>query len=231
MIEKSNIKKFLKSTVKYVQGIDSDIGNVGQLFLQYIDNDNKACHRFIVVLENIKKCLMKDLKFFLDSDPAAESEEEIILAYPGFLAITYYRIANALFHLKYTIIARIITEIAHSRTGIDIHPGASICSPFFIDHGTGIVIGETSIIKKNVKIYQGVTLGAKSLKKGAKLKGIKRHPTIGNRVTIYACASILGDITIGDDSTIGANVFLLEDIPENTLVTVSKPELIKRDNR
>ena len=169
--------------------------------------------------------LKEDLDFFLDSDPAVDSKEEVILAYPGYKAITYYRIAHELYKLGIKLPARIITEEAHKLTGIDIHPGAQIAHPFFIDHGTGIVIGETAILGHHVKMYQGVTLGALSLAKGKRMHDIKRHPTIGNYVTIYSNASILGDVTIGNNVTIGGNVFLTENIADNTRVLISKPEL------
>jgi len=173
----------------------------------------------------IKECIKKDLNFFYESDPAANSIDEIRLAYPGFIAITYYRIAHILYEENKKIEARIISEYAHFLTGIDINAGASIGCPFFIDHGTGVVIGETSIIKDYVRIYQGVTLGALSPNKGQLIKGIKRHPTINDNVTIYAGASILGDIEIGKNCTIGGGVFILESIKENTLVKNPKPIL------
>ena len=166
----------------------------------------------------------------MESDPAAESKQEILLAYPGFKAISAYRIAHELYKLGYTLAARMMTEEAHSKTGIDIHPGANLASPLFIDHGTGIVVGETTISGKNFKIYQGVTLGALSLKCGSKLKGCKRHPTIGENVVIYAGASILGDISIGNNVTIGSNVFITESIPDNVKVSFSKPSLVITKN-
>ena len=178
-------------------------------------------------LPKIKEQLQEDLDFFIDSDPAADSKEEVILAYPGFKAIRYYRIAHQLYLLKEFLYARIISEEAHIITGVDIHPGAQIASPFFIDHATGIVIGETTVIGKRAKIYQCVTLGALSLSKGHQLKGVKRHPTLGDDVTIYAGVSILGgDVVIGNHVTIGSNVFLTESIPDNMKVTIGKPELI-----
>lgn len=137
-----------------------------------------------------------------------------------------YRIAHELYLLKVPMLPRIMTEYAHSVTGIDIHPGATIGKYFFIDHGTGIVIGETTIIRNNVKIYQGVTLGALSTRKGQQLKGIKRHPTIGNNVTIYSGTSVLGgDTIIGDDSTIGGNAFIVSSVAAGTKVSVKNPEL------
>ena len=195
-------------------------------FLKYIDNNEANAEIFDKSLLQAESDLKEDLKFFFDSDPAANSEEEIIMAYPGFLAISYNRIAHALYQLGYRVESRLISEYAHKITGIDIHPGASIGVPFFIDHGTGIVIGETAIIGQRVKIYQGVTLGALSLGRGHSLKGTKRHPTIGNDVTIYSGASVLGDIKVGDDVTLGSNVFITEDIPSHTKVTISKPVLV-----
>ena len=189
---------------------------------------NKGCHFKLLKKEEID-CLKQlrdvDLNFFYESDPACDSLEEIKLTYPGFKAIIYYRIAHILYKKGQRLEARIITELAHSETGIDIHPGAQIGSPFFIDHGTGIVIGETSIVGRFVRIYQGVTLGAISPKLGQKIKGEKRHPTILDNVTIYAGATLLGNITIGNNVIIGGGVFLLEDIPDNTRVTMPKPIL------
>ncbi len=189
--------------------------------------NEKDIESFKNSLAKIKDELVDDLDFFLVCDPAINSKEEVIECYPGYKAITYYRIAHELFILNYRLEARIISEQAHFLTGIDIHPGARIASPFFIDHGTGIVIGETSIIGHHVRMYQGVTLGALSLAKGSLIKGEKRHPTIGNYVTIYANASILGgDVSIGDNVVIGGNVFLLESIPSNYKVIINKPKLI-----
>lgn len=182
-------------------------------------------------LEELKKDINKDLDFFFESDPAADSKDEIKLTYPGLKAITYYRIAHALYKKGKKLEARIITEHAHYLTGIDIHPGAKIGSPFFIDHGTGVVIGETSIIGDYVRIYQGVTLGALSPAKGQSIKGTKRHPTVGNNVTIYAGASLLGDITIGDNVTIGGGVFVLDSISKNTKVSNPKPILDIKEKR
>lgn len=196
-------------------------------FLKIICQKEENADCFISSLCEVKKELDKDLSFFFESDPAAESKEEIIACYPGYKAIIYYRVSNLLYKLGYRVTARIISEEAHKITGIDIHPGATIATPFFIDHGTGVVIGETSIIGKNVKIYQGVTIGALSLSKGQKMKGIKRHPTIGSHVTIYANATILGgDVVIGNNVVIGSNVFLTESVPDDYKVSIQKPELI-----
>lgn len=176
-------------------------------------------------LECLKCINQRDLEFFFECDPAADSLDEIRLTYPGFKAILLYRIAHILYLKGEKLKARIISEYGHSRTGIDIHPGSTIGSPFFIDHGTGTVIGETCIIGNNVRLYQGVTLGALSPKQGQKIKGIKRHPTILDNVVIYAGATLLGDITIGENVVIGGGVFITEDIPSNTKVLLPKPVL------
>lgn len=186
---------------------------------------------FLRGLDSIKKDLQQDLSFFMESDPAVDSEEEVVYAYPGFKAIVYYRIAHLLYKMGYKLYARIISEEAHSKTGIDIHPAAKIGVPFFIDHGTGIVIGETTIIGKRAVLYQGVTLGAISVTNAPDIHGVKRHPTIGNNVTIYANATILGDIKVGDDVIVGSNTYIREDIPAHTTVKNPKPELIMRSHR
>ena len=174
---------------------------------------------FLNELENIKKELEKDIEAFYEGDPASTSKEEIIITYPGFLAIMIYRIAHVLYKIKMARVPRMMTEIAHSKTGIDIHPGATIGSYFFIDHGTGVVIGETCEIGCHVRIYQGVTLGALSLENARSLAGKKRHPTIKNNVIIYAGASILGgDTVIGNNVTIGSNVFITSSIDDNCIV-------------
>lgn len=185
--------------------------------------------QFIEQLPAIHDKLWSDAEFINQGDPASEDIDEVILAYPGFTAIVIYRVANILFNLKVPIIPRIMTEHAHQITGIDIHPGAEIGSPFFIDHGTGIVIGETTIIGKNVKIYQGVTLGALSVDKN--LAQTKRHPTIEENVVIYAQAVILGgSTTIGANSVIGGNAWITESIPANSVV-YNKSEVKVRSNK
>lgn len=178
---------------------------------------------FLRCLPEIRCLLQKDVQAAYEGDPAAASHEEVILAYPGLEAISIQRLAHHLYRQGVRLIPRMMTEVAHASTGIDIHPGASIGEFFFIDHGTGVVIGETSSIGEHVKIYQGVTLGARSFKKdehGRIVKGGKRHPTIEDDVTIYAGATILGgDTVIGRGSVIGGNVWLLESVPPYTLVT------------
>lgn len=188
---------------------------------------------FLLRLPHVRKKLTGDVGAAYDGDPAAKSFDEIILCYPGLAAIAVYRVAHELYMLEIPLIPRIMAEFAHSKTGIDIHPGASIGDNFFIDHGTGVVIGETSVIGNAVRIYQGVTLGALSFKKdkdGRVMKGGKRHPTIDDNVVIYAGATILGGETVvGKNSIIGGNVWLLESVPPNTTITHQSPKLIYKE--
>lgn len=175
---------------------------------------------FFDAMPVIAKTLDLDVQAAFTGDPAAYSREEVILTYPGFYAVCIHRMAHALHGLKVPLLPRLMSEYAHEKTGIDIHPGATIGESFFIDHGTGVVIGETSIIGKNVKIYQGVTLGALSVKK--KLQSKKRHPTIEDDVVIYANATILGGETVvGKGSVIGGNVWITESVPAGSVITVS----------
>jgi serine O-acetyltransferase len=184
---------------------------------------------FISQLPQIRAIAQTDVDAAYAGDPAAKSKDEIIFCYPGLFAITVYRLAHALHLLQIPTIPRIMTEYAHSVTGIDIHPGATIGEHFFIDHGTGIVIGETTTIGDHVKIYQGVTLGGLSTRAGQGLRGIKRHPTIEDHVTIYAGASILGGGTvIGHHSVIGANAFITESVPCCSTVTNKEQPLLMR---
>ena len=183
---------------------------------------------FVNSLPHLEEMLNADIDFFLESDPAIEQKEEVIITYPGYFAILFYRIAHILYELKIPLVPRVISEIAHSMTGIDIHPGAKIGYPLFIDHGTGIVIGETSEIGHHVKIYHGVTLGALSLKEGSKLKGTKRHPTVKDYVTIYSGASILGGKTVIEENvTIGSNVFIVNSVLKDTTVIYSQDKINK----
>ncbi len=177
---------------------------------------------FIEILPSIQIRLIQDVKAAFTRDPAATGYDEAIFSYPGIHAVTNYRIAHELHRLRVPFIPRIITELAHSQTGIDIHPGAQIGESFFIDHGTGVVIGETSVIGKNVQLFQGVTLGAKSFpldEHGNPIKGIPRHPILEDDVIIYAGATILGRITIGKGSVIGGNVWVTRDIPANCRIS------------
>jgi serine O-acetyltransferase len=180
-------------------------------------------------LPEIREQLKGDVSGAFDGDPAAKSYEEIVISYPCIIAIATYRIAHELYLKQVPLIPRIMTECAHERTGIDIHPGATIGANFFIDHGTGVVIGETTIIGDNVKIYQGATLGALSFPKderGRIIKGGKRHPTIEDNVTIYAEATILGDVIIGKGAVIGGNVWIKESVPPGVTVTSPNPDLV-----
>ena len=179
--------------------------------------------RLAEALPSIRKLLKKDAEAGFDGDPASKSVHEIILCYPGFRALTVHRVAHFLYKLGVPLVPRMMNEMMHSRTGIDIHPGAEIGESFFIDHGTGVVIGETTIIGNNVKLYQGVTLGALSVDKHED-SGVKRHPTIEDNVTIYANATLLGNITIGHDTIIASNAWIREDIPHDSVVTMARPE-------
>ena len=174
----------------------------------------------------VRALVQTDLQASYDGDPAATGMAEVIFAYPGLFAITVYRLAHILYTLNVPMLPRIMTEHAHSITGIDIHPGATIGKGFFIDHGTGIVIGETTVIGDNVKLYQGVTLGALSTRGGQSLRGKRRHPTIEDNVTIYAGASVLGgDTVIGRDSVVGSNAFITESVAPCTTVTIKNQQL------
>ena len=179
-------------------------------------------------VKKLKNILLEDAEFTYQCDPASEGTEEIILTYPGFFAVFCYRIAHILKSVNVRLLPRMISEFAHTQTGIDIHPGATIGHPFCIDHGTGIVIGETSIVGNYVKMYQGVTLGALSLKEGQNLKNIKRHPTIGNNVTLYADAFVFGgDTVIGDNVIVGNNSIIRESVDANKVVYLKNEVIIK----
>ena len=181
---------------------------------------------FLREIPRVRAMLQTDLQAAFDGDPAAGSMAEILFAYPGMFAVFVYRLAHVLYTLQVPMLPRMMTEHAHSLTGIDIHPGATIGEYFFIDHGTGVVIGETTVIGNRVKLYQGVTLGALSTRGGQKLRGKRRHPTIADDVTIYAGASVLGGETvIGQGSVIGSNVFLTKSVPPCTTVTIKSQEL------
>ena len=188
--------------------------------------DRTACG-FIEQLPEIQRLLLTDVQAGFDGDPAAKSKEEIIFSYPGLFAIYVYRLAHVLYKEEIPFIPRVMSEYAHGRTGIDINPGAIIGEYFFIDHGTGVVIGETTEIGKNVKLYQGVTLGALSTRMGQQLANVKRHPTIRDNVTIYSNSTVLGGETVvGENTIIGGNTFITESIPANTKVSAKSPELV-----
>ncbi|NOZ85328.1 MAG: serine acetyltransferase [Deltaproteobacteria bacterium] len=194
------------------------------------DCDERAREKtadFLSRLPGIQENLFLDARAHYEGDPAASTPEETIFCYPGILAITNYRLAHELFELSVPLLPRMITEHAHSITGIDIHPGAKIGSSFFIDHGTGVVIGETSEIGDRVKIYQGVTLGAKSFaldEQGNPIKGVLRHPIVEDDVIVYSGATILGRVRIGRGSVIGGNVWLVRDVPPGSRITQARPE-------
>ena len=188
----------------------------------------KIAADFIAALPEVKRLVATDVQAAYEGDPAATSPMEVVMAYPGLYAVTVHRLAHELYRLGVPIIPRIMSELAHSKTGIDIHPGATIGERFFIDHGTGVVIGETTVIGRNVKLYQGVTLGALSFDKdpvtGALVKGVKRHPNVEDNVVVYAGATILGGTTtIGHDSEIGGNVWLKDSVPPNSRVYNKPP--------
>ena len=191
------------------------------------DEDARAvCLEFLSRIPAVREMVQTDLQAAYDGDPAATGMAEVIFSYPGLFAITVYRLAHELYVLNVPMIPRIMTEHAHSVTGIDIHPGATIGKYFFIDHGTGIVVGETTVIGENVKIYQGVTLGGLSTRGGQNLRGKRRHPTIEDNVTIYANASILGGETVvGQGCVIGASAFITKSVPPCTTVSIKSQEL------
>ena len=244
-ITKSNIKYFLGSTLASVQ---TRLTEEVEKSLKYICRKIKECphdvcrrRAQVVVKELLEKIpelrsvVSGDIVAAYNGDPAAVSSEEVIISYPCVLAITTYRIAHELYLRGVPLIPRIMSEHVHSLTGIDIHPGAKIGKNFFIDHGTGVVIGETAEIGDNVKIYQGVTLGALSFpkdEKGALIRGTKRHPTIGNNVVIYSGATLLGaDAVVGDNVIIGGNVWITSRVASGTKITIAPPDLKYKKGR
>lgn len=204
-----------------LQGSGSELTqNEAELRAQQLSLD------FFRQIPQIRALVQTDLDAAYDGDPAASCRDEIIFSYPGLFAITVYRTAHVLYELHVPMLPRMMSEYAHSITGIDIHPGASIGSYFFIDHGTGVVIGETAVIGSHVKLYQGVTLGALTTRGGQRLRGCRRHPTIEDHVTIYAGASILGgDTVIGRECVIGSNAFITSSVRPCTTVTIKNHEL------
>lgn len=196
------------------------------------DEAQNIAMEFLKKIVRVREFAQTDLQATYDGDPAATSKEEIVFSYPGLYAITVNRLAHELWLLKVPVIPRIMTEYAHSKTGIDIHPGATIGKYFFIDHGTGIVVGESTEIGNNVKIYQGVTLGALSTRGGQDLRNKKRHPTIKDNVTIYSGASILGgDTIIGENVVIGGNAFITKSVADDTKVSVKSQELVFNEKK
>jgi serine O-acetyltransferase len=245
-------KEITKDNVKYITGdiiceIRTKLTEQIEKALQYrwqLENKGKkknfarksedAAEYVLEKIPYIREMLKSDVQAAFEGDPAAKSYEEIVLSYPCITAIAVYRIAHQLYIKEIPLIPRIMTEWAHEKTGIDINPGAEIGKNFFIDHGTGVVIGETTVIGNNVKIYQGTTLGALSFPKderGRIIKGGKRHPTIEDNVTIYAEATILGDIVIGRNSVVGGNVWIKESVPAGVTVMTPQPELIYKEHK
>lgn len=201
-------------------------GNFNSDRLKIADQAHDRVRSFAKILPAVRELLDTDLKAAFEGDPAARSIDEILVCYPGMAAITHHRLAHELYRLDLPVIARIISEVAHSATGIDIHPGAQIGPGFFIDHGTGVVIGETTIIGARVRLYQAVTLGAKRFpadEHGMLLKGHPRHPILEDEVVVYAGATILGRITIGKGSTIGGNVWLTHSVGPESNITQAAP--------
>lgn len=228
-LDTENIDYFVGNTLNVaLNGLLEQV-NRGQLFVSdgpasenLFQNAVNLTREFASQLPDIRGLLVSDLRAAFVGDPAATSFPEILIGYPGMIAIIHHRIAHVLHKLGATLVARLVAEIAHARTGIDIHPGASLGSSFFIDHGTGVVIGETAIVGERVRIYQAVTLGARHFPtdhEGKIIKGSARHPIVEDDVIIYAGATILGRIVVGQGSTIGGNVWLTEDVPPNSFVT------------
>ncbi|MEC4004562.1 serine O-acetyltransferase EpsC [Flavobacterium sp. SUN052] len=233
-INKKNVENWVDELINWLFDINQEYNNyrffqnkeklihiqLQDILAKTVDDTNEiivCSNYFFEQIEHLYYVLNNDLETIVNFDPAAKSKEEVLISYPGFFAITAHRIANIFWKLNIPTIPRIISEYVHSQTGIDIHPGAEIGENFFIDHGTGIVIGETTKIGNNVKIYQGVTLGALSVSKDN--ASVKRHPTLEDNVTIYANATILGGNTvIGANSVIGGNVWITHTIPQNSLV-------------
>ena len=214
-----HLNKQILLALKYTAKEENDVEKL-------TEQAEKDTVTFLKKIPDVRAMLETDLEAAFQGDPAAKYRDEIILSYPGMFAITVNRLAHELFLLEVPLIPRIMTEYAHSITGIDIHPGATIGKYLFIDHGTGVVVGETTVIGDRVKIYQGVTLGALSTRGGQKLRDVRRHPTIEDDVTIYSGASILGGETVvGKNSVIGSNVFITSSIPADTKVSMKDQDL------
>jgi len=212
----NQLHRKLSRQIAYAMLYISDGGNACEKKVQ----SEAIAQKYIEAVPSIRALLKTDLEAHFTGDPAAYNHDQIIVSYPGFYAIGVYRMAHVLYDLDIPLLPRMMTEFAHRETGIDINPGAKIGEYFMIDHGTGVVIGETASIGNHVKIYQGVTLGALTTKGGQNLKAVKRHPTIGDHVTIYAGASILGGLTvIGNEVTIGSNAFITESVEKGARIT------------
>ncbi|MBO5363035.1 MAG: serine acetyltransferase [Clostridia bacterium] len=225
---RGDLAHFAESTLTSIYyRIRKQLERAYQFVGEPIEKAESTASSFVSSLPKVRDLLFTDLEATFEGDPAAKSKEEIVFSYPGFYAIMVYRVAHVLYEMGVPFIPRMMTEHAHGKTGIDVNPGAKIGEYFFIDHGTGIVIGETTVIGNRVKIYQNVTLGALSPRKGQSLAGKKRHPTVEDDVTIYSGASILGGETvIGKGAVIGGNCFLTESVSAGVRVSAKPPELI-----
>lgn len=225
----------IRSVLRYMRGVERAPGGSAPAEADCDARAAELSERFLGRLPELRRMLALDVTAAYEGDPAAIHPDETIFCYPGIDAVFAHRVAHELSGLGVPLLPRIIQEMAHGRTGIDIHPGATIGESFFIDHGGGVVIGETTVIGRHVRIYQGVTLGAKSFETdahGRLVKGKRRHPTIGDRVVIYAGAVILGgDTVIGDDCIVSGSVFLTRSVPPGHLVRQEQPELVLRTNR
>ena len=228
--EKENLRLHMEDVIfRLNRQVSLALEGSGEAQTAAREKAQRICQAFFQQLPQVRQDIQTDLQAAYDGDPAAASYEEIIFSYPGLFAVTVYRLAHLLHGLHVPMLPRMMTEYAHSVTGIDIHPGATIGQYFFIDHGTGIVIGETTIVGDHVKVYQGVTLGGLSTSGGQSLRGIKRHPTIEDYVTIYAGASILGGETvIGNHAVIGANAFITQSVAPCTTVFPKMQDLQMR---
>ncbi|AEH61851.1 Serine O-acetyltransferase [Methanosalsum zhilinae DSM 4017] len=226
---------FEKLSRQITNSIIHECQRYGEKCTECVDRGQAETIKFLKKIPEIRRVLATDVIASYNGDPAARSYDEVIFSYPGLFAVTIYRVAHELHKQDITLLPRIMTEYAHNTVGIDIHPAASIGHSFFIDHGTGVVIGETCSIGNNVRVYQGVTLGALSFPKderGKLIKGHKRHPTIEDDVIIYSGATILGgDTVIGARSVIGGNVWITEPVPPDTKVMIEKPNLVYRERK
>ena len=225
-----SLRRELREAFLFRAGKGDEMNQIAPIAYEDVDTRvEEVCTAFMNRLPEVHRILLTDVQAAFDGDPAAQSKEDIIFSYPGFFAVFVYRIAHELYVQGVPVIPRIMSEYAHSGTGVDINPGAQIDEYFFIDHATGVVIGETTTIGKHVKVYQGVTLGARSTRAGQQLAGVKRHPTIEDNVTIYSNASVLGGETVvGAGSVIAGSAFVTESVPANSRVSVSGQKICVR---
>lgn len=230
----TGLSRQVSASLRYAEGVEQGGRNFAQRSAQCDERAEAVVGRFLDRLPEVRRLLSLDVQAAFDADPAARHTDEVIFSYPGIRALTIHRLAHELHRLDVPLIPRIMAEHAHSETGIDIHPGARVGESCFIDHGTGVVIGETAVIGRHCRLYQGVTLGAKSFPKDARgraIKGIKRHPTLEDHVTVYAGATILGgDTVVGAGSIVSGGVFLTQSVPPGTVVGAPKSDIRTRNN-